>query len=248
MTLDRAVDAAVFDYGGTLAWFERPDAAIAAAHEAIAERLAAAGHRRVDPERLQAEYHDRVDRELAAAAADGALAEVDVVALERRALADLGLHVDDALLDACSTLVQEAWWEGAHLYPDAVPALRALRAQGMRIGVCSNAPYRAASMHAQLHHVGITGMVDVAVFSAEVGWRKPSPAPFRAVLDRLGVSPSRAVFIGDRVREDVDGASAVGMATVLVARDGEQPGADRADATVSSLVALPALLHVGTHG
>ncbi len=55
--------------------------------------------------------------------------------------------------------------------------------------------------------------LDVAVFSPEVGARKPDAAIFRHALGRLGVSPERALMVGDRLREDVGGAAALGMAT-----------------------------------
>jgi beta-phosphoglucomutase-like phosphatase (HAD superfamily) len=48
---------------------------------------------------------------------------------------------------------------------------------------------------------------------------KPHAAAFRALADAVGVDPSRAVFVGDRLRDDVSGARAVGMRTVhLVGR------------------------------
>ena len=45
--------------------------------------------------------------------------------------------------------------------------------------------------------------------------RKPDPRIYRAVLDDLGVEPGRALFVGDRVLEDVQGPAALGMHTCL---------------------------------
>ena len=56
--------------------------------------------------------------------------------------------------------------------------------------------------------------VDFAVFSSEVGRRKPDPAIFRRALEALQVAPAAALFVGDRLYEDVRGASGVGMRTV----------------------------------
>jgi putative hydrolase of the HAD superfamily len=101
-------------------------------------------------------------------------------------------------------------------------------------------------MRDQLVHVGIAGLVDAAVFSGEVGWRKPSPRIFAAALVALGADAATTVFVGDRLREDITGAHGAGMRTVLVQRDaapGHVVGTDvRPDAVVRSLAALPPLL------
>jgi putative hydrolase of the HAD superfamily len=52
------------------------------------------------------------------------------------------------------------------------------------------------------------------VFSSELGKRKPHPEIFGRALSALEVRPEAAVFVGDRLYEDVGGASAVGMTTV----------------------------------
>jgi HAD superfamily hydrolase (TIGR01549 family) len=243
------VAGVLFDYGLTLVHFERPVEAIDRAQEAIAALVVQAGHSRPDVAELRSAVHDRVDDEVAGHYASGALEEIDVAALERRAFADIGLRLDAELLDRCSALVQEAWWHGVRLYPDVLAGLRSLRQGGLRIGLCSNAPYRPASMHAQLAHVGLERLLDAAVFSAEVGWRKPSRRLFDASLHALGTSARETVFVGDRRREDVGGAAAAGMRTALIVRDGAapqdaEPGPEP-DAIIHTLDELPALLVAG---
>jgi HAD superfamily hydrolase (TIGR01509 family) len=242
------VTALLFDYGLTLVRFERPVEALAAAERAIAAKLAGAGHPTPLPGVLRATVHDRVEAAVAAHESLGALEELDVAELERRAFADIGLALDDQLLDACSVLVQEAWWRGVHLYPDSIPTLRVLREAGLRTGLCSNAPYRPASMHAQLAHLGLDSFLDGAVFSAETGWRKPSSRLFVSALRALGARAEETVFVGDRVHEDIAGAAASGMRTVLIDRNRsaqQQPLATPPDAVIGSLSELPALVVAG---
>jgi putative hydrolase of the HAD superfamily len=62
--------------------------------------------------------------------------------------------------------------------------------------------------------MGLAERLDAAVFSSEVGKRKPHPAIFEAMLERLDVAPEDALFVGDRRLEDVQGAKALGMTTV----------------------------------
>jgi len=240
------IEAVLFDYGLTLVHFERPVEAVEAAQVAIAARIEAAGHRRPDVAVLREAVHDRVEAEVGAHEASGALEEVDVAALQQRAFADIGLDLDAGLREQCSVLVQEAWWHGVRPYPDALPTLRVLRESSLRIGICSNAAYHSASVHGQLAHVGFAALLDAAVFSGEVGWRKPSPRLFEAALSALGTSAAGTVFVGDRVREDIRGAADAGMRTVLIVRDGagaqEEAAENAPDAIITSLSELPALL------
>ncbi|MBV9823309.1 MAG: HAD family hydrolase, partial [Actinobacteria bacterium] len=54
-------------------------------------------------------------------------------------------------------------------------------------------------------------------YTSEIPWTKPHPQAFRAALDAVGVSePDRAVYVGDRLFEDVWGANQAGMHAVLV--------------------------------
>lgn len=240
-----AVSAVLFDYGLTLVEFERPAAALEAAQIEIARCIVAAGLVAPAPQILEAAVHGRIAAEIAAHERSGALEEIDVAALERRAFADIGLHLEDDLLDRCSRIVQEAWFHGVHPYPEVTDVLRTLRGGGLRLGICSNAAYRPASLREQLRHVGIDGLVDAVVFSSDVGWRKPSPRIFAAALRALRAPAGRTVFVGDRLREDVGGARDAGMRTVLVQRDSftSQPAVGaQPDAVVSSLHELPALL------
>ncbi len=62
--------------------------------------------------------------------------------------------------------------------------------------------------------MGLAERLDFAVFSSEVGKRKPHPEIFQRALEALGVEPERALFVGDRLYEDVRGAPELGMTTV----------------------------------
>jgi putative hydrolase of the HAD superfamily len=65
-----------------------------------------------------------------------------------------------------------------------------------------------------LAEMGLAEHLDVAVFSSEVGKRKPHPAIFERALGELGVPACEALFVGDRLYEDVRGAGELGMRTV----------------------------------
>jgi len=236
---DRPVEAVLFDYGLTLITYARPESALRGAYERIAALVGGDW----DAGRLLDAVHDRVDARVAAHEASGGLEEIDITAAHRDAYAGLGIRLDAATLDRAMHEEQVAWWEGIHVAPGAPEVLRTLRAEGLRLGICSNAPYRPASMREQLAHVGLAPLVDAAVFSAEVGWRKPAPEIFAAALRALGARPETTVHVGDRLREDVDGAHAAGMRAVRLREHHDDHDVDdRADAVIDRLGDLPQLL------
>ena len=121
-------------------------------------------------------------------------------------------------------------------YPDAAPALAALREAGVRTVVVSNWD---ASLHERLAETGLAGLVDGALASAEVGTAKPGRAIFTAALALAGgVAPADAWHVGDTVEADVAGARAAGLRPVLIARDGPPAAPPPGVPVVASLAEL----------
>lgn len=121
-------------------------------------------------------------------------------------------------------------------FDDAVPALRSLREQGLRLVAASNWD---CSLGEALERTGLAELLDGAVSSAVAGAPKPEPAVFAAALELAGCTPAEALFAGDSVDNDVRGARRAGMRAVLVARDGAAPPGVE---SVRSLAELPALI------
>jgi HAD superfamily hydrolase (TIGR01509 family) len=236
----RGLDGILFDYGETLVGFSRPREALAEAEERIVGALVASGRPEPAIATLRA-IMQRVEREVIEHQRSDALDEIDVVAVSLRAYGDAGLHLDHDLLDEILRIEQEAWWHGAHLDPDTIPLLDSLRDRGIRVGLCSNAPYRVESLHGQLAFLGLESHLDAVTFSAEVGWRKPSPRIFEAAMGALGTGPERTMMVGDSEAADVAGAHAAGMWGVLIRRSGTGGSGD-ADAVIAALRELPGAL------
>jgi len=234
----------LFDYGQTLITIERPQAALERAYEDIAGFLTAhhGGAVPAGAELLRS-IHDRLEMKLADHMRSGELEEIDLSAAARDAYRDVGLELPPDDLDEVTRREQEAWWQGIRVAPEAVPTLRTLRERTLLTGLCSNAPYRSASLRAQLHHLGLGELLDSTTFSGDVGWRKPSPEIFRAALDALGTTPSSTIMVGDSASADVDGARAMGMRAVRTRqyRDDAPSGAD-ADVVIDRIEDLPPLI------
>jgi putative hydrolase of the HAD superfamily len=124
-------------------------------------------------------------------------------------------------------------------FPDAAPALRALRAAGLRTVVLSNWD---ASLHERLAETGLAALVDGAVASAELGAAKPQPEAFAAALAVAGARAQDAWHVGDSPDADVAGALAAGLRAVLIARAGDPPERPPGVPLIRSLEDLPRTL------
>jgi HAD superfamily hydrolase (TIGR01662 family) len=140
-------------------------------------------------------------------------------------------------------LEQEGWLNSVHVGPDVVATLEELQHRGLRLGLVSNAAYLPRLMNAQLAALGLAKYFSGVTFSSEVGVRKPHPAIYQDALAKVGVEPSRALFVGDRVREDVQGPQSLGMRAVLLRewRQEDDPGV--ADFVIGRLGELPTVLN-----
>jgi putative hydrolase of the HAD superfamily len=120
-----------------------------------------------------------------------------------------------ALTDAWLGSSREHW---AWRQDDAVDALNRLAGLGVRLGVVSNADGTIDEILVE-HGVCQVGegelvRVEVIVDSGVVGVLKPDPAIFELALDALDLPPERVLFVGDTLRNDVEGARAAGLPVV----------------------------------
>ena len=239
------VRGVLFDYGNTLVSFDRPAEALRDAYVAIADRLREqlpAGSPIPPPEELISAVHDRVDEAVASHDASGRFDEIDLEPVYRDAYqAVCGAAPDAGLLDELIRLEQQAWFRGVHPVPDAIQTLVALREDGRRVGLCSNAPYHGATLREQIEHVGLAPLLDAITLSSDVGWRKPAPEIFRRAAADLGTPIDETIHVGDRLREDIEGARAAGLRAIWLARDADADGAN-ADGVIRRLGELLTLL------
>src|SRR5919201_2870033 len=167
-------------------------------------------------------------------------AELDLVALfDETLLATLGLTVPPDVVRHIVALDHSAYSRTITVTGENLGVLEGLKGRGVRLGLVSNVSLLPDLMRADLKALGIMPLLDAETFSSEVGTRKPDPRIFQAVLERLDVPAERAVFVGDRVTDDIGGAQAVGMRSVLTREfRQEEPGEIRPDAVIERLLDL----------
>jgi putative hydrolase of the HAD superfamily len=182
---------------------------------------------------LREELKRRAGVDVGAAAAEAAIrAEIAYYrthldeGADPASLADLRARCAAAMRDALPALGTDVLLEALlaslrfFAYPDAAPALRALRAARIRTVVVSNWDW---SLHERLAETGLAELVDGALASAEAGSAKPDGAIFRAALEIAGAAAHEAGHVGDTPEADVEGARAAGLHPVLIVRDGSTP-------------------------
>jgi putative hydrolase of the HAD superfamily len=191
------LEAVLFDWNNTLVEFTWDDDLLDAGHEAA---LAAIGR---DAAGFTERYREVV--------LERATTADDYGDLLRELLGELSSDDVDRFIDA-----EHRVWRSAHaLLGSAHALLEALRGRGLKIGIVANSwPEPGRVLRADIEAFGLAELVDVCVFSSEAGAAKPAPEIFLRALRELGVEPLAAMFVGDSLVGDVQGAANVGMTTV----------------------------------
>lgn len=217
------LEAVLFDWGDTLMQWAWEPALLDAGHAAGLHALG----REPLPE-LTARFRDEV---LPGLWRPGTLEEIDYPALVRTLLAEAGVEVTDGDLERFLEAEHDAWQPARMLASTTHALLDSLRARGLKLGLVSNALDPPGLLHRDLAHFRVAERLDFAVFSSEVGWRKPHPAMFERALAELGVEAEATLFVGDTRASDIAGAHALGMHTCQAVwfRADEDAGAPEPD-------------------
>jgi putative hydrolase of the HAD superfamily len=102
-----------------------------------------------------------------------------------------------------------------HLAPNVAETLRALKENGIRIGiVCDVGMTPSTILRTHLEKHGVLDAFDHWSFSDEVGCYKPAPAIFEHALTGLNADAATTAHVGDLRRTDIAGALAMGMTAV----------------------------------
>lgn len=125
--------------------------------------------------------------------------------------------------------------------PPVYELLRAILASGRELGVVTNGSVR--TQRAKLATAGLDGLVHIAQISGACGRPKPHPHMFLEAVRRVGVVPSRALFVGDDPWLDIAPASRVGMRTFWISHGRTYPsGCAAPTAQGHDLVAVASVL------
>jgi 2-haloalkanoic acid dehalogenase type II len=131
--------------------------------------------------------------------------------------------------------IDELWWRYSQvrLFPEVEETLSGLKAKGLKLGLVSN------GFQQDLDHVlgklGLKKWFDVIVCIDSCNCAKPDERIFLYALDKLGIQAHEAIFVGDSVLYDYEGALRVGIKPYLIDREAKPQS--KYD-TISSLTEL----------
>jgi FMN phosphatase YigB (HAD superfamily) len=128
--------------------------------------------------------------------------------------------------------------------PERVAAVRKIAAH-YRLGLLSNFDDSRAGREV-LSDTGIADSFEAVIISADTGLRKPNPAIFAQMLDKLQLEPADVLFVGDTAREDVLGAHRAGIPVVWLSENKGPfpPEIETPQYTIANLTELPKLLGI----
>ena len=147
--------------------------------------------------------------------------------IDRAGIADLGLDpMPESFFGRLSELfmLTSNW----HVFPDAPPALTALRSRGLVVGAVSNWVWQLPEL---LHALNLVSHFDFIAASSRIGFEKPHPGIFEWALAKASVAAGEAIHVGDHLDADVEGARRAGIQPVLIDRHDRFDPADLPPAT-----------------
>ena len=103
-------------------------------------------------------------------------------------------------------------------FPDALPAIRSLRAAGFKLAAFSNGV--EASLRSLLEHAGILPYLDAVISVDDLKTYKPDPRVYRYLAERLGF-PLENTWLASSNGWDMIGAKAAGLRAVWIKRNAE---------------------------
>jgi putative hydrolase of the HAD superfamily len=195
------VQAVIFDWGGTLTPWHDID------HDALWYAICSRHYPADEAVRLAA----------AARTAETDLWQLGMREQRSATLADVFAQAGFAPAEELLASYYEAWDPHTFTDPDVAPLLAELRRRGIKVGVLSNTMWPRTAHERVFARDQVLELIDGAVYSSEIPWVKPHPEAFRAAMAAIGVTdPASCVFVGDRLFDDIHGAAAAGLRTVLV--------------------------------
>lgn len=86
--------------------------------------------------------------------------------------------------------------------------------QVYRLAVISNS--LGVNTRIDLQVTGLSNYFEEIFISSDIGWRKPHPYIYECACNKMRIDPDKAIFVGNDLREDIEGALAKGMQPVVI--------------------------------
>jgi len=133
-----------------------------------------------------------------------------------RLLESLGIEKNKEIL---ARKIDEEWLDYCTLevYPDVIETLVQLRKRGIKTGIITNAFER--DFQRILSQLKLSDFFDIVVGTDTCKKIKPDKGIFLYTVGRLGIKPDEALFVGDSLENDFEGAKNSGLTALLIDRE-----------------------------
>lgn len=137
---------------------------------------------------------------------------------------------------------REASIKKLRLFDGTNELLATIRRTGGKLYLLSNA--QACFTRGELEKLDLADKFDGIMLSSEIGFKKPSKKFFDIAFEKFGLSPKECVYIGNDLRDDVEGARRAGMRSIYIptAQSGRYPEKIEPDVRVKNHKELIKLL------
>ncbi len=146
------------------------------------------------------------------------------------ALEELSISDSNTSFQLATEFIEIAVESDIAVLESAGVTLELLASAGIRRAlICDTGFCPGEGVRTILRQVGLLDLLEIQIFSDEIGVPKPHASMFRAALDPLKALPSESVHVGDMLRTDIAGARELGMGTVRI-RDQHDDQSDQPEA------------------
>ena len=153
--------------------------------------------------------------------------------------------VNSDLLVRWETEYWETVKKHTFLFPEVTGVLDSLSRRYKVALITNTQGQRSTGTHRISLYPDLENFFKVIIVAGEGGVpTKPDPKPFHQCLDKLGISPSEAVYIGDDWRIDICGAKDVGMHAIWLKHHSVQRNWPEAEDSVPVIRSLKELLEL----
>lgn len=140
--------------------------------------------------------------------------EVDLSEVFRRLYIEKNVIPSAQMLADWAVMYRTISLDYVCLYDGAKELLEELRRQGKRVFLLSNA--QRLFTEPELRSLGIYSLFDDVLISSDVGFMKPSPLFYGALLKKHGLDPHRTVMVGNDWQADAWGAYNNGLSSMYI--------------------------------
>ncbi|MDD5190302.1 MAG: HAD family hydrolase [Dehalococcoidales bacterium] len=132
------------------------------------------------------------------------------------ACSDFNVKMPRSMIEETAEVLITIWDKYAEIDSLVPPLLIQLNSSRIITALISNYDH-PKHLHRLVRDAGIYGYFSKVTISGDHGINKPDPAIFQLTLENTGLHSSEVLFVGDS-REDVVGANAAGLVSVLIDR------------------------------